>query len=241
MTRTIIHSQQADEADPPVSRRCLIITIDGPAGAGKSTVAKRLAKRLGYRYLETGALYRAVAWRVATSGVSPSDPRGVTDLLPVTRITMEPGNGEAKVFVDGKDVSREIRAPEISRIASIVSAVPAVREWLLPLQRQLGAGKSLVAEGRDLGTRIFPGADVKFFLEADVEVRAARRALELKAAGDAAALEQTREAIRARDERDRSRDLAPLVPAPDASVIDTSALDADQVVERMMAVIAKKL
>lgn len=241
MTRTIIHSRQADASDPPSSKRRLIVTIDGPAGAGKSTVAKRLAQRLGYLYLETGALYRAVAWKVATSGVSPSDQQGVANLLPVTRITMEPGGVEARVLVDGKDVSREIRVPEISGIASIVSAIPAVREWLLPLQCQLGSARGLVAEGRDLGTRIFPSADVKFFLEADVEVRAARRALELKAAGDAAALEQTREAIRARDARDRSRDLAPLMPAPDASVIDTSALDADQVVDHMMAVIAKKL
>lgn len=219
----------------------LVVTIDGPAGAGKSTVAKRLAVRLGYLYLETGALYRAVAWKVRGTGVDPSESQAVADLLTGTRMTMEPTDAQARVFVDSKDVTAEIRTPEISRIASVISAIPAVREWLLPLQRRIGASGGVVAEGRDLGTRVFAAADVKFFLEAGAEVRAARRHRELAAAGQTVPLDQTREELETRDERDRSRDVAPLVPAPDAHVIDTSALDVDQVVDRMMAVIATKL
>lgn len=219
----------------------LIVTIDGPAGAGKSTVARLLAERLGYLYLDTGALYRAVAWKVQASGVNPSVRRGVIGLLSTTTVSLDLVNGQVRVLVDGRDVTREIRTPEISRIASLVSAVPEVRDWLLPVQRRIGARGGVVAEGRDLGTRVFPAAPVKFFLEAREEIRAARRHRELVAAGHAPSVEQTRDEMQARDQRDRSRDVAPLVPAPDAVVIDSSALTVDQVVERMLAVVATKL
>lgn len=241
MTKAIIQRHQGEKGERSPREQRLIVTIDGPAGAGKSTVAKRLALRLGYLYLDTGALYRAVAWKVRACGVDPADHDAVAALLPSTRIAMEYRPERPRVSVDGQDVSEEIRAEEISRMASIVSAIPAVREWLLPVQRQIGSAGGIVAEGRDLGTRVFPAADVKFFLEADQEVRAARRHRELTATGQTALLDRTKQEILHRDERDRSRDLAPMVVAPDATVIDTSTLTVDQVVERMMAGLAAKL
>ena len=218
-----------------------IITIDGPAGVGKSTIAKQLASRLGYQYLDTGALYRAVAWKVRASDVDPADHRTVTKLLPETRITLEQSGEGVRVLVDDQDVTLEIRTQEISEIASVVSAIPAVRQWLLPIQRQAGASGGVVAEGRDLGTHVFPKADVKFFLEADVDVRAARRSDQLRAAGHVASLDQTEKQIKARDVRDQARAVAPLAPAADARLINTSALGVEAVVEEMMAVIATKL
>jgi cytidylate kinase len=219
----------------------LIITIDGPAGAGKSTVARQLARRLKYLYLDTGALYRAVAWKVREAGLAPTDSQAIADLLKATRLTMNQDPERPRVSVDARDVTEEIRAPEISRLASQVSAIPAVREWLLPVQRQIGRAGNVVAEGRDLGTRVFPEAGVKFFLEADTKVRAGRRQRELTAAGRAAPLEDTRRELEARDRQDRTRQLAPLVAAPDATVIDSSAMEVEQVIERMLAVVAAKL
>jgi len=182
-----------------------------------------------------------VAWKVRAAGVSPSDQQAVSRLLAVTRVTMRHDAGRVIVLVDRQDVTDEIRTSEISDMASVVAAIPAVREWLLPVQRQIGARGGVVAEGRDLGTRVFPAAPAKFFLEADMDVRVARRHSELAAAGHAVPMAQTRQDLDGRDARDRSRHLAPLVAAADACVIDTTALTADQVVERMMAVIATKL
>jgi CMP/dCMP kinase len=219
----------------------LIITIDGPAGVGKSTVAKQLASRLGYRYVDTGALYRAVAWKVHRSAIDPSDHSAVADLLTTTRLTLEPHAESTRVSVDQCDVTHAIRTSEISRAASVVSAIPAVRVWLLPIQRQLGADGKVVMEGRDIGTCVFPAADVKFFLDADMDIRAKRRYHELTTAGQAVALDRTREDLDTRDTRDRSRNVAPLAPATDAHVIDTSALEVNQVVDRMLGIIASKL
>lgn len=217
------------------------MTIDGPAGAGKSTVARELATRLGYLYLDTGALYRAVAWKVRSAGVKPEDEEAVARLLQSLQVTMAQQDDGMHVAVDGRDVTAEIRTPEISAIASQVSAIPAVRDWLLPVQRRMGAAGGVVAEGRDLGTRVFPGADAKFFLDADVQTRARRRQRDLADTGQSATLERTREDLETRDRRDRSRAIAPLVPAADAEVIDSSSLTVEQVVDRMLQTIAAKL
>lgn len=200
-----------------------------------------LALRLGYLYLDTGALYRAVAWKVQQVGVEPGSAEAISALLKTTTIQVEQQPERTCVLVDGKDITKELRTPEVSRLASVVSAIPAVREWLLPVQRNIARNGGLVAEGRDLGTRVFPGADVKFFLDASLEVRAARRTLELTAAGRHIAVDQTSREIEARDGRDRTRELAPLVPAPDARIIDTSNLQVDEIVDRMMDAIAAKL
>lgn len=240
-SRTIITGQQAGHSVGRRREQGPVITIDGPAGVGKSTIAKQLASRLGYQYLDTGALYRAVAWKVRASGVVPADHEAVTKLLPETRIALEQSSDVVRVLVDDQDVTREIRTPEISEVASVISTIPAVRQWLLPVQRQAGAFGGVVAEGRDLGTHVFPEADVKFFLEANVDIRAARRRDQLQAAGHAASLAHTEEQIKARDLRDQARAVAPLAPAPDARLINTSVLGVDAIVEQMMAVIATKL
>jgi cytidylate kinase len=192
-------------------------------------------------YLDTGALYRAVAWAVRSAGVNPSDHAAVARLLSETDLRIERREGRMAVVVDGRELSQELRTPEISHLASVVSAIPAVRDRLLPVQREAAERESVVAEGRDIGTRVFPQADVKFFLDADLEVRAARRHRELVAEGTAESPDQTRREVAARDERDRSRDIAPLAPASDAHVIDTSGLDVEQVLDRLMAVVAPKL
>lgn len=217
------------------------MTIDGPAGAGKSTVARQLAARLGYLYLDTGALYRAVAWKVRATGVNPEDGNAVAALLPALQVTMDQRSDGMHVAVDRRDVTDELRTPEISAIASQVSVIPAVREWLLPVQRRMGEAGGVVAEGRDLGTRVFPSAEAKFFLDADVNTRAVRRQQDLTGAGRSAHLEQTKQEIETRDQRDRSRAIAPLVLAADAEVIDSSVLTVDQVLDRMLATIAAKL
>jgi len=219
----------------------MIVAIDGPAGVGKSTVAKQLASRLGYLYLDTGALYRAVAWAVLHNGYNPNDSDRVAGLLPTLNIQMQFKSDVVCVSVNGKDVTGALRTPTVSSAASVVSAIPAVRAWLLPVQRQIGQQGSVVAEGRDIGTKVFPTAPVKFFLEADAAVRAERRHRELVAAGHGGALEQTSAELAGRDDRDRSRAAAPLVPAQDAHHIDTSTLSAEDVVNQMLAVVAATL
>ncbi len=238
---TIIRGSVRDTRPESLGTRRLVITLDGPAGAGKSTVARQLASRLGYLYLDTGALYRAIAWKVQEQGIAPEDEERVGVLLRSTRVSMAYDPVRPKVFVDGQDVTDRIRTPEISRLASQVSALPAVREWLLPVQREIGAGGGIVAEGRDLGTRVFPGADAKFFLDADLATRAARRHKDLTATASAPTLDQTSRELAMRDERDRSRELAPLAAAADAVHIDTSSLGIDAVVAKLMDVIATKL
>jgi cytidylate kinase len=236
-----VPGSRAGAGHEKMAPRGLIIAIDGPAGVGKSTVAKLLASRLGYVYLDTGALYRAVAWKVREAGISPRDHRAVAALLQHTQVHMDWAGGRVGVYVDGQDVSHELRTPPVSDLASIVAAIPAVREWLLPVQRKIGSAGGVVAEGRDIGTAVFPAANVKFFLEADMDVRASRRHRELVGAGHAVPLEQTKQDLSGRDDRDRTRDLAPLMPAADAERIDTSAIPAEEVVRRMLAAVTAKL
>ncbi len=208
---------------------------------GKSTVAKLLAARLGFLYLDTGALYRAIAWKVLQAQIQPTDQERVTTLLSTTSLHMQFHNGAMQVLVDGRDVTGELRTPTVTGTASIVSALPDVREWLLPVQRQIAERGSVVAEGRDIGTKVFPAAAVKFFLDADTTVRAERRHRELVAAGHAGAIESTYQDLSGRDMRDRNRSIAPLVPAADARPIDTSTLNVEQVVDRMMAAVSAVL
>lgn len=223
------------------------MTIDGPAGAGKSTVSRRLAAELGFTYLDTGALYRAVALRVSQD---PELALGLDDGLSdeaeerlgaLTRaLDIRFSDAGTRVFVGDREVTAEIRTPEISQAASKVSAVPAVREGLLDLQRRLAADGGVVAEGRDVGSVVFPDAEVKFYLTADVACRAERRAAELRGRGIEVDLEATKREIEERDERDASRAIAPLTRPEGAVEVDSGPLTAAQVIERMVDVVRSR-
>ncbi len=218
----------------------LIIAIDGPSGAGKSTLAKRLAKELNFIYLDTGAMYRALALKVLREGVDLADDEMLAELIRVTEIDLAEKQGNLVVSLDGCDVAGEIRTPEVSQMASKVSALRPVRRRMLDLQRAMGRRGSVVAEGRDIGTVIFPQAEVKIFLDASVRERARRRYDEIKAAGRAVDLAETMREIEERDRRDSERDIAPLRKAEDALMIDSSGVDADAVAARALAAIQKK-
>ena len=216
------------------SRR-LVIAIDGPAGAGKSTTAKRLASRLGYRYLDTGALYRAVAWKVISSGIDCTNQEAIKGLLDDIELKVNwRSELNASVTIGSRELGSQLRTPEVTRMASTVAALPVVREWLLPVQQRLGENGGIVAEGRDMGTRVFPYADVKFFLDAKLETRASRRHQENQASGQMSDLQENQEQIAERDARDRTREVDPLEPAEGAVVIDSTTLTLDEVVETML-------
>jgi cytidylate kinase len=207
----------------------VIIAIDGPSGAGKSTLAKRLARDLGFTYLDTGALYRALALKVLRQGVDLADDARMAELIGSTAIDLREERGKLEVLMDGQDVAGDIRTPEVSQMASKASALKSVRARLLELQRDLGKRGSVVAEGRDIGTVVFPDAEVKIFLDASIGERARRRSQELRAAGRSVQLEETLREMEERDKRDSERDLAPLCQAADAVRVDSSAVDAEQV------------
>jgi cytidylate kinase len=219
----------------------LIIAIDGPSGAGKSTLAKRLAKELKFVYLDTGAMYRALALKVLRQGVDLADDARLEELIAGTEIDLQERHGSLAVLLDGENVADQIRTPEVSQMASKVSALGVVRARMLELQRAMGKQGSVVAEGRDIGTVIFPEAEVKVFLDASVCERAQRRYDELKAADRVVDLEETRREIEERDKRDRERDLAPLRKADDAMLIDSSSVDADEVAAIVLARIRNEL
>jgi cytidylate kinase len=215
-----------------VKRARPIIAIDGPVGAGKSTVAERLARALGFEYVNTGAMYRAVAVAARAAGIDADDPeaeRKLDQLLAGTRIDFSDG----RVSLDGRDITAEIGSPEIGESASRLSTLRVVRERMRDLQRAAGARGGVVMEGRDIGTAVFPDAEFKFFLDASPEVRAERRWRELAARGVKITREEVLAQLLERDRRDRERELAPLIPAPDAIVIDASRLGVDEVVALM--------
>lgn len=221
--------------------RRLVITIDGPAGAGKSTTARALATKLGYSYLDTGALYRAVAWKAKVSETNYSDSIAIQNLLQQMDLHVTLEDDTTRTIVDSQDVTAYLRDPEVTRVASTVAAMPEVRDWLLPVQQRFGQTGGIVAEGRDMGTRVFPDADVKFFLKADLDTRTTRRYQESRQAGHGGNQEDIRNQIHDRDTRDQSRDIAPLVPAADAVVIDSSSLTVDEVVATMLESISARL
>jgi len=213
----------------------LIIAIDGPSGAGKSTLAKRLARELGFIYLDTGAMYRALALKVLRQGVDLADDARLARLVESIEIDLQENNGTLEVLLDGINVADEIRTPEVSQLASKVSALKIVRARMLDLQRGMGKRGSVVAEGRDIGTVVFPNAEVKIFLDASAEERARRRCAELRAAGRPADLSETLREMEERDKRDSERDLAPLRMADDALRIDSSNASADSVAAQVLA------
>ena len=219
----------------------LIIAIDGPSGAGKSTITKLLADRLGYIHIDTGAMFRTVALAARRAGVSPDDQLALARLCNECTISFARTNGCCQVLLNGEDVSSAIRTPEISLLTSTISARKVVRDFLLELQRQMGSAGGVVLEGRDIGTVVFPDADVKFFLSASAEERGRRRYLELRARGEKISLDETIAAVVQRDRQDEEREHAPLRRAVDAIEIDSSGLSIEEVLERMTAVIEARL
>jgi cytidylate kinase len=220
------------------SPRKLTIAIDGPAGAGKSTIASRLARKLGYVNLESGAMYRALALKAIDRDASFDDEDALVKLAEHSRIQLEPTIGGNRTLLDGKDVSSRIRERDVSEAASRISVHPKVREWMVARQRELGAGGGVVMEGRDIGTQVFPHADLKIFLDADPVVREQRRMEQQKIKGEVAA--NVAAELRERDRRDRTRAASPLVAAGDAVVINSTALSEDEVLTRVEDLVKQK-
>jgi cytidylate kinase len=219
--------------------RKLIIAIDGPAGAGKSTIASRLARKLGYVNLESGAMYRALALKAIEWDVSFDDQDALAKLAEKSRIKIEPTIGGNRVFLDGRDVTQRVRETDVSQAASRVSVHLEVREWMVARQREMGAAGGVVMEGRDIGTQVFPNADVKIFLDADPVIREKRRIQQEHSRGGSA--ESMAAELRERDRRDRTRATSPLGPAPDATILDSTSLSEDEVMKRVEALVEQKL
>lgn len=217
------------------------VAIDGPAGAGKSTLALLLAQELGWYYVDTGAIYRTVAYFLDLLGISPKDADGVARYIDEVNVEIRyDDQGVQHMWMNGMDVTEEIRTPDISQKASLVSAHPAVRQALLELQRDLAKRHNVVMDGRDIGTVVLPQAAVKLFLTATPEVRAQRRYTELQAKGKKDAYEQVLEDLRRRDRQDATRSVAPLRQAPDAVLLDTTELDIPQTLAAMRAIVREK-
>ena len=219
--------------------RKLIIAIDGPAGAGKSTVAARLARKLGYVNLESGAMYRALALKAIDKDASFDDEVALVKLADASRIRLEPTINGNRTLLDGRDVSARIRERDVTEGASRISVHPKVREWMVSHQRALGAGGGIVMEGRDIGTKVFPDADLKVFLDADPVIREQRRMAQQKISGEVAA--NVAADLRERDRRDRTRAASPLVAAEDAVVIDSTSMSEDDVLARVEGLVQHRL
>ena len=211
------------------------IAIDGPSGAGKSTIAKAVAKELGIDYIDTGAMYRAIGYKISSEGIDPKDEAAVNDMLERTQIDFRQGD----IFLDETCVNEEIRTPEMSMMASVCSQIPAVREKLVQLQRGMGERKSVIMDGRDIGTNVLKDAEYKIYLTASAEERAHRRFLELQQKGEEQSYEAVLEDIRQRDHNDMTRELNPLRKADDAIELDTTGLDINQVVQRVLEIVGK--
>lgn len=217
-----------------------IIAIDGPVGVGKSSVARGLARRLGYLYIDTGAMYRAVTLAAMRQGVDLNNPEALTGLAAALEVRLESTSQGLRVFCNGEDVSEAIRDPEVSRNTSPVAETPGVRKRLVELQRAMGRQGGVIMEGRDIGTVVFPDADFKFFLTAKAEERARRRHLELEDAGRPQAFESVLRDLEERDRRDSTRSVSPLRRAPDAIEVDTTPLTLDQVIEKIAGIVERQ-
>lgn len=216
-----------------------IVAIDGPAGAGKSTVARIVAQRLGYAYLDTGAMYRAVTLRVMKKGIDWNNRQAIVDCARTMDLRLEPGEKGMRVWLDGEDVTEAIRTPEVTKNIYRVDEIPEVRAHLVDLQRDFGKRHPTVAEGRDMGTIVFPRAKCKIFLDASLDERTKRRAKELSARGVPVDFEQLRKEIQERDEKNRNRAASPLKPAEDAIYLDSSSLTVDEVVSSILTLARK--
>ena len=219
----------------------LIITVDGPSGAGKSTISQLLAERLNYKYIDTGALYRVAALKVKQENIDPEDEKELHSLCSRLDISFDHKNGKLRIFLEGKDVTEQIRAPEMSLLASKVSAKKVVRDALLGIQRKLGDGGGVVMEGRDIGSVVFPEAEVKFFLDASMEVRGRRRFEQYLEKGEVIDLRHIIREIEKRDLDDTKRALSPLKPADGATVIDSTNMSIEEVVGEMLKVVQQHI
>ena len=218
------------------------IAIDGPAGAGKSTIAKRLASELGYYYVDTGAIYRTVGYFLDLLGVSPKDVDGVERYIDELTVEIEyDAEGNQHMIMNGMDVTDDIRTPEVSKLASAVSAHKVVRDMLLDMQRDVAKKHNVIMDGRDIGTVVLPRANVKIFLTASAEVRAQRRHLELQAKGSKDSFEKVLAEIKQRDHQDSTREIAPLKQAKDALLVDTSNMDIDAVIAEIRRIVTEKV
>lgn len=211
------------------------VAIDGPSGAGKSTIAKAVAKALGIDYIDTGAMYRAIGYKMSSTGVDPQDLEAVSAMLEDTEIDFQAGD----IYLDGEIVNDKIRTPEMSMMASVCSQIPAVRQKLVQLQRAMGTRKSVIMDGRDIGTNVLTDAEYKIYLTASAEERARRRFLELQEKGEEQSFESVLEDIRQRDHNDMTRELNPLRKADDAIELDTTGLDIDQVVQKVLEIVGR--
>jgi len=219
----------------------IVIAIDGPSGVGKSTAARAVAERLGYLYVDSGAMYRAVALRVWEEGLNPLNAPAVNALTAQLQVDLQPTDGSVRVLLDSRDVTDALRRPEISQAASQCAMIPEVRRLLVAQQQRIGSGGGVVMEGRDIGSVVFPNAELKIFLDADAEERARRRHEQHLEQGIESSLEMTRKEVEERDRRDRERTVSPLLQAPDAVYLDTTAMTVDEVVGVIVRLVEKKV